>query len=215
MRIGNPPARSSILTRDQVEAIVEEADHRGLQHISLSFLFGFEFMLRGVSFYGEWELSEGRVGGIQHKGRTWVKGLTWEMFDQDLSKFKIVISKTARSLPEPYEFSLIDVPHLRNRLTSTSHENRHGPVIKLPNGRPPANGIVARGFKAIVRDLGLPDTLRISNSCAGRITEAKGMVDPFTLRDAAQHTQITTTDRYIRDRSAAANRVVRLRGEKK
>ena len=79
----------------------------------------FENLLRGVNVYGEWEpVGEGQ-GGIVYKtpSRTlrWVKGLTWEMFDADLTGFTTVISKTARSSPEPYDFDLMNAPSIRER----------------------------------------------------------------------------------------------------
>jgi hypothetical protein len=47
-----------------------------------------------------------------------------------------------------------------------------------------------------VRDLGLPEELQIRDTRSGGITEAKTLVDPYTLQHAAQHTQGTTTDIY-------------------
>ncbi|MBL4769150.1 MAG: hypothetical protein JKY94_15820 [Rhodobacteraceae bacterium] len=88
-------------------------------------------------------------------------------------------------------------------------------MIILKAGVPPREGVVSHGFKALVRDLKLPDDLRMADSRSGGITEARSLVDPYTLRDAAQHTQSSTTDRYVRDRSTAANKVVKLRQEGK
>jgi hypothetical protein len=59
--------------------------------------------------------------------------------------------------------------------------------------------------------LELPDELRISDARSGGITEAKALVDPKTLSHAAQHTQLSTTDLYTRDRSGSANKVIALR----
>jgi hypothetical protein len=64
-----------------------------------------------------------------------------------------------------------------------------------------------------VRDLGLPEELQIRDTRSGGITEAKTLVDPYTLQHAAQHTQGTTTDIYARDRSGATNNVVRIRSK--
>jgi len=214
MRIQSPAPRSVTINRGQIDLVIKEADRRGMPHLSLSLLFRFEFMLRGVDVSGEWEPSEGREGGVQHNGRLWVKGLTWEMFDKNLSKFTKVISKTAKSLPEPYTFDLTNVPDIRERLMAIPKEKRVGPVIVLPNGRPPRDTVLTRAFKVIVRESGLPENLRLSDSRSGGITEAKAMVDPYTLRDAAQHTQSSTTDRYVRNRSDAANKVVKMRGKR-
>jgi hypothetical protein len=224
MRIQNAPARTKYLTREQVEAIVAEADRRGADHIAISLLFRFEFLLRGRDVYGEWEPLNGRKGGVQHNGSIWVKGLTWEMFDTDLTKFSKVISKTRKSLPEPYTFDLTNVPALRERLMKIPKEKRVGPVVTVRGGKPPSENAVTNGFKRILRHLikdeanahlGLTDSLRISDARSGGITEAKSMVDPMMLRDAAQHTQISTTDRYVRGRSEAANNVVAIRGKMK
>jgi hypothetical protein len=211
MRIQAPAARQSFATRAQIEAIVAAADKKGANHIALSTLFRFEYMLRGVDVHGQWEPTEGRNGGVQINGLIWLDGLTWDMFEPDLQSFAKVISKTRRSLPEPYTFEL--TPDIRKRLGAI--QRRTGPVIILKSGLPPREGVVSRGFKAIVRELKLPDDLRMADSRAGGITEAKSLVDQYTLRDAAQHTQSSTTDHYVRDRSAAANKVVQIRQKDK
>ncbi|GLO70288.1 hypothetical protein MACH17_18050 [Phaeobacter inhibens] len=211
MRLKNPASRSTCISRDQVNAVVAEADKRGQCHVSLSVLIRFEFMLRGVDVVGQWEDANGREGGIQDGGKMWVDGLTWDMISQDLSSLTKVISKTRDSLPEPYVYDLRNTPDIQRRLSKVPKERRRGPVITLPNGRPPKNGVVTRAFKQIIRDLKLPEELQIRDTRAGGISEAKGMVDPYSLRDAAQHTQVTTTDRYARNRSETANKVVFMR----
>jgi hypothetical protein len=211
MRIQAPPRRSTYATRPQIEAIVQEADRRGWSHVALAVLIRFEFMLRGVDVQGQWVSSDGRQGGIQDGGQMWVDGLTWDMFDADLTTFSKVISKTRKSLPDPYDFDLTNTPDIRRRLLEISKEQRTGPVIVMKNGRPPKNGGITRNFKKIVRDLKLPEALQIRDTRSGGITEAKSLVDPKTLQHAAQHTQGTTTDIYTRDRSGAANNVVKMR----
>lgn len=212
MRVKMPPRRSAYITREQVNAIVAEADRQNLPHIALAVLLRFEFMLRGVDVYGQWEPAEGRKGGTQVNGRLWVDGLTWDMFDPALTRFEKVISKTRDSLPEPYVFDLTNTPDIRRRLMAI--ERRAGPVIVMQNGMPPKEGVITRNFKRIVRALGLPENLQIRDARSGGITEAKSLVDPYSLRDAAQHTQGTTTDIYVRGRSDSANNVVKIRNRK-
>lgn len=132
----------------------------------------------------------------------------------DLTTFSKVISKTRKSLPDPYDFDLTNTPDIRRRLLEIPKEQRTGPVIVMANGRPPKNGGLTRNFKKIVRDLKLPDELQIRDTRSGGITEAKTLVDPKTLQHAAQHTQGTTTDIYTRDRSGAANNVVAIRARR-
>lgn len=219
MRISNGAKRSVACTREQVEAIVAEADKLGMWQLSLSVLLRFEFMLRGVNVYGEWEPVDEGDGGIIYQTASrrlrWVKGATWEEIDRDVTVFEKLISKTANSLPEPYEFDLTNTPHIRERLLQIPEDQRVGPVIKMDDGMPPRNDLMTKQFKRIVRALELPDELRISDNRAGGITEAKTLVDPFELRDAAQHTQISTTDRYVRNRSESANNVVAMRAAKR
>ncbi len=84
-------------------------------------------------------------------------------------------------------------------------------MIVLPNGRPPRGDYFSRNFKKIIRALNLPDDLQIRDTRSGGITEAQHLVDPKTLSHAAQHTHQSTTDIYTRDKSGAANNVVKIR----
>lgn len=216
MRIQSPPSRDEAITWEQVRTVVEDADKRGWWQLSLSVLLRFEFMLRGVDVYGEWEPAEEGSGGItwEHNGKVkrWVKGLTWEMVSPDVSRIEKLISKTARSLPQPYVFNLTDVPEIRRRLLAIPEDERVGPVIKMEDGLPPRSEKLTKQFKAIVKaNPSLPDHLQIRDNRSGGITEGSELVEPMVLRNAAQHTKVETTDRYVRARSAAANKVVSLR----
>jgi len=221
MRIQTPPRRSSFATRDQIDAIVAEVDRMGRPHLALAILMRFEFILRGVDVHGQWIRADGLEGGVRDGGQIWVDGLTWDMFDRDLTHFTKVITKTRKSLTEPYIFDLMNTPDIRQRLMDIPKEQRAGPIIVLPNGRPPKNGVLSRGFKEALRNVNdqrtieakplFPDDLQIRDTRSGGITEAKSLVDPTTLQHAAQHTQGSTTAIYTRDRSGSANNVVQLR----
>lgn len=214
MRLPTAPARTAIVTRDQMNAIVAEADKRGWHALALSCLFRFEYMLRGVDVYGQWERDLQTEGGIRIHDRVWRHGLTWDMFAPDLSSFEKVLNKTKRSLPEPYRFDLRAVPEIRRRLMQVPVAERVGPVIVAEDGLPMRFGRIGKQFKAIVRDLGLPDHLQIRDLRPGAGTEARELASPMEIRDAMGHTQITTTDLYMRDRSTHANKVVELRQRK-
>lgn len=103
---------------------------------------------------------------------------------------------------------------IRNRLCQIPREKRVGPVIVMTNGQPPKTNVLATAFRRIVKDPDLPKDLQIRDARSGGITEAKGMVDTFELRDAAQHSQVTTTNIYARGRSDGANNVVGIRQKK-
>lgn len=214
MRIKTPARRSIYITRPQVDAVVKEADARGFPFLSLDILIRFELMLRGTDVHGQWEPAEGREGGIRHHGRIWVDGITWDMISADVTRLSKVISKTRESMPEAYDWDLTAVPDIRRRLMEIPKERRTGPVIVAQDGLPPKSDYLTKLFKRIVRDLDLPEELQIRDSRSGGITEAKSLVDPYTLQHAAQHTQQSTTDIYARGRSEAANKVVQLRGKR-
>lgn len=211
MRIKSVPSRHSFINRDQAHAIIDAARAKGWNNLALSVMIRFELMLRGVDVEGIWAPTEGREGGITHKGMMWEGGLTWGMISDDLTKITKVISKTRASLPEAYTFDITPLTVLRAMLDETPAAKRTGPVILGEAGLPCKPGHLARRFKHVVRALKLPDTLRISDCRPGGITEAKGMVDPMTLRDAAGHTQVSTTDGYVRGRSDSAGKVIQLR----
>jgi len=214
MRIDQPAHRTKYLTRDQISLIVSKLDEDGDDLTALATLLRFEFMLRGVDVYGDWEPAEGRQGGIQDGGQMWVKGLTWEMVSDDVTTLTKLINKTANKQPEPYVFDLTNVPDIRERLLRIPAAQRIGPIIKFENGHPPKNGYFSRHFKKALRAVKLPDDLRIADARSGGVTEAKALVEPMELRDAAQHTQLSTTNRYARGRSETANKVVALRNKK-
>ena len=143
----------------------------------------------------------------------WQDGLTWDMFDEDLSGFSKVISKTARSMPDPIRFGLTDVPELRARLFILSQRGRIGPVITGERtGMPYTVYGWSQAFRRIRDDLGLPKNLTVMDTRAGALTEAKNLgADPYILRDAGQHLNVTTTDRYARGRDESIAKVVKLR----
>lgn len=110
IRLKSPPARSVSPTREEIEAIVAESDKAGCYSFSAGLLLQFEYILRAVDVRGQWLVDDGQ-GGITRTNKAgvtkrWQDGLTWDMFDPELTKFEKVISKTAGSLPEPYEFDL-------------------------------------------------------------------------------------------------------------
>ncbi|MCP3969838.1 MAG: hypothetical protein GY717_05895 [Rhodobacteraceae bacterium] len=216
MRFKNPAPRSTFMTRGDMARVIERADERGWRWFSLILLLRFEFLLRGIDVHGEWVPAEGETSGITHHGRRWEGGLTWEMFDRDLTRFEKVISKTRDSLPEPYEFNLTYTPIVRQRLAETPIAHRVGPVILGPEGKPLGARQVSKRFAVIRKELELPPKLQIRDARSGGGTEVKnlvsnGTISPLVVRDAMQHRNQSTTDGYLRGRSDSANKVVEMR----
>jgi hypothetical protein len=212
MRFSGSQTRSVAPTRDQILAIVAEADKRGLYGFSCGLLICYEYTLRAVDVRGQWLKDEGGEGGIVRNGLRWQDGLTWDMIEPDLSSFTKTISKTRKTMSTPYTFDLTAIPDLQARLERIGSRGRVGPVIVSAEGAPYTIYGWSQAFRRIRKHVGLPDELTAMDTRAGGVTEAKLLgANPYELRDAAQHRHLTTTSGYDRDRSASANNVVRLR----
>lgn len=214
MKFSAGPRRTVHPTREQIRAIIDEADARGLFGFATGLLIQWTYLLRAVDVRGHWLPTDGKQGGIVRDGLRWQDGLTWDMISDDLAFFEKVMSKTAKSNPEPYRFEITD--ELRGRLRLMGAGERIGPVIVSERFGLPYNRYSwAQTFRRLRDALGLPKELTVMDTRAGGITEARMMgADPYSLRDAAGHANLSTTDRYTRGRSDGAAKVVQLRNAK-
>lgn len=214
MKFSAGPRRTVHPTRAQIRSIIDEADARGLFAFATGLLIQWTYLLRAVDVRGQWLETDGKEGGIIRDGQRWQDGLTWDMIEDDLSSFEKVISKTIRTNPEPFRFEITD--ELRGRLRLLGNGGRIGPVITSERyGTPYSRYSWAQTFRRIRDHLKLPKELTIMDTRAGGITEARMMgADPYSLRDAAGHSNLATTDRYTRGRSDGAAKVVHLRNAK-
>lgn len=214
IRFQNSAARQISPTREQVYAIIAAADFEGMEHYALGIMIQYEFALRAVDVRGHWLETDEAEGGVVRNGKRWQDGLTWDMFDADLTTMTKLISKTRKSLPEPYEFELTTVPEIQRRLLNIRPSGRLGPVIIAPRsgGFPYTSSGWSQAWARLRKQEGLPKELWMMDLRAGAMTEAKSLgANPYELRDAGQHKEMSTTDKYSRGRSESANNVVRLR----
>lgn len=93
----------------------------------MGLLMQWTLMLRSVDVCDQWLPTTGGEGGIVRDGLRWQDGLTWDMVAADLSAFEKVISKTARSNPEPFRFEL--TPELAARLGLLGNGGKISPII--------------------------------------------------------------------------------------
>jgi hypothetical protein len=223
IRFPGSASRSVYPTRAEVMAIVDEADSRGLHAFALGILLQWWLGLRAVDVRGQWFEADDASGIIR---KTWVKrrnksyervtrwqdGLTWDMIEPDLSGFRKVVSKTARSHPEPQFFDLTDLPEIQSRLRLLGHGDKSGPVILSSDGLPYTREGWTNAFRRIRKHLGLRQELRSMDIRAGAITEARDRGASIAdMRDTAGHANAATTQRYIRGEDEARSRVVKLR----
>ena len=213
MKFQMSPARQVAPTREQVYTIIHAADASGLKAFALGIMIQYEFALRAVDVRGHWLQTDEQEGGIVLDGTRWQDGLTWDMIDNDLTRMEKLISKTRKSLTEPYIFDLTGTPQIQARLRELRPKDAVGPVIINPrSGLPYTVHAWGKTWSRLRNRTGLPSEIRMMDVRAGAVTEAKSLgADPYMLRDAAQHKDVMTTSRYSRARSDAANNVVKLR----
>lgn len=213
MRIPMPAPRSVAPTRAQIRAVIDRADAEGMFAYATGLLIQFELMLRGVDVFGQWLRDDGKSGGVIHDGKRWQDGLTWDMVEPGFTGFSKVISKTARSMPEPLRFGLEDLPEVRGRLRLLANGGRVGPVIVTERFRRPYTlDSRSQAWGRLREKVGLPKNLWMMDTRGAAVTEAKNLgADTMALRDAAQHANVSTTSRYARDRDAGVAKVVKLR----
>ena len=137
------------------------------------------------------------------------------MVSPDLACFNKVMSKTQKSLPEEITFDLTLAPELQQRLKLLANRSRVGPVItKEKDNHPYTVGGWSRAWKRICDSLDLPENIWMMDTRAGGISEASALgADPYVLRNAAQHMNVNTTDRYVRGRSESVSKIVQLRAK--
>lgn len=212
MRFSSPPRRSVTVSREQIDAIIAGAGERGLHAFALGLLIQWTYMLRAVDVRGQWLPDDGMAGGIVRRGKRWQDGLTWDMFSPDLSHFEKVISKTRKTMPEPFRFEV--TPEISIRLQRISPNKRIGPLIVSGLGMPYMEETWRTSFARVRDSLGLPKEIWAMDIRSGAITEARDLgADPFSIRDAAQHANLKTTDRYMRGKSESAAKIVKLRNQ--
>lgn len=220
--IQTPAARNVSPTREQILAVVHQADAAGHSAYAAGLFLQWTFALRGNDVFGHW-LPDTGTGGIRRvirdkksgkpvREERWQDGLTWDMFEDDLTGFTKVVSKTRRSLPEPVRFEMVDVPELRSRLRLLMNGGKLGPVFLTGDGIPFTRTWRSHLFRSLARKAGLPDSIAMMDTRAGAITDGKRLgLKTEDMRDAAGHTDSRTTERYMRGRSDTIAKVVKIR----
>jgi integrase len=227
MTFSKGPQRTTYVTRDQITAMIAEADARGMEDFALGLTLQWVFALRAVDVRGQWfDVTPGSEGGIVRTTTTrrggkvlttttrWQDGLTWDHISPDFSRMSKVISKTAKTMQEPMVFDLAATPGVQERLMKLARRGRVGPVI-LADGYPYTMSGWNNAWTRLRDHLKLPKEITARDIRAGAVTEMKAMgIEATAIRDAAGHSSVTMTNRYMRAQSEGANKVVQLRGGK-
>lgn len=204
MRISAPKPRTASPTQAQVEAIIAAADAAGDTGFALGIALQWWLTLRAVDVRGQM-LPSG-------DGKRWADGLTWDMIDRDITTITKTPSKTEEAMPDALVFDLTLIPDVRARLQAIPQDHRIGPVIRQTNGGTFDKRLWAGKWRKYADAAGVPAEIKMMDTRAGAINHAKRLgVDPVMIRNQANHASLTTTDRYLRERSDDANRVIEMR----
>lgn len=210
MRIKSPKPRDVAPTKTEVYAVISAADEAGDAMFALGLSLQWWLTLRAVDVRGQW--LPGSEGGIVRGGHYWTDGLTWDMISSDLSSIRKAPSKTKDVLPQPLVYDLIPLVDLRQRLSKIPKLQRVGPVIVQKNGMPYTKRHWATLFARYRKAAGVSEDILCMDIRAGAITEAVELgASEIEAQHQANHTQPSTTARYVRRRSKSMNKVIRMR----
>lgn len=200
MRFRAAPQRDVAPTFDQVQAIIAAADKAGQPGFALGLSLQWWLALRAVDVRGQ--IIDGQ----------WQDGLTWGMIDLAAGAIRKTPSKTEHTTARAMEWSLGLLPDIRARLEAIPADQRVGIVIRQKDGAPFTKRRWAELFRTFAAEAGVPDEVRCMDLRAGAITEAKNLGASITdLQHAATHASPATTNRYMRDREGAGDKVIALR----
>lgn len=202
MRFRSPAPRTVAPTEEQINAVIAAADAAGEHGFALGLSLQWWLSLRAVDVRG------------QHLGKEkrWADGLTWDMVDLDRLVIRKTPSKTARSAPEEIEWDLSLLPEIVDRLKAIPKDRRVGPVVTKRDGTPYTRRGWADRFAAHREAAGVPDIVKAMDTRAAAINHGKRAgATKIELQHAAVHASGSTTERYLRERGDAANKVIQLR----
>jgi hypothetical protein len=150
IRVQGAKPRTTILTFEQVQAIIAKAHEEGLHSIAMAQAFQFECTLRQKDVIGEWvPLSEPGDSYVMHpeNGKKWLMGLKWEEIDSDFVLHHVT-SKRGK-LVEP---DLNNAPLVMAEFGRFDIIPAKGPVIvRESTGRPVAAARVPEAMAAAGR----------------------------------------------------------------
>lgn len=214
MRFESPSGREEFITLQQVMAVIEMAHEMGRPSIALGQALQYELTMRQWQVTGQWEDLNGRppISGITYRGREWVKGLKWNDIDRSLI-LSIRTSKTGA--PGIYDLTRYDL--IMRELERIPLDKRIGPmIIDESTGLPYQQGRYSRVWRKVANAAGVPNDIWNRDTRAGGITEASQVATAQETSRHATHSDIQTTNRYVRDtldvtRSVADKRMAKRR----
>jgi integrase len=211
MRFPGYRKRTSTMTVEHVEAIVDEALKQNRLSLALGMALQFECGLRQRDVIGEWEPVEGKPTSHYLIGRRqWANGLTWDMIGSNW-----ILTKTTTKTGAVVNYDLALAPMAKRIIELIPIERRSfGPVIVDETAnRPYAEHAYQREWRKIANAAGVPSSVCNMDARSGAATEASDAGAALGDTQAVLgHTDERTTARYVRgDNLAKTRRVAKLR----
>ncbi|KQV83648.1 hypothetical protein [Rhizobium sp. Root1220] len=209
IRFKTPPARTSVMTIEHVNAVRTAAHAVGRQSVALATVLQFELAMRQKDVVGEWEpTDDADEGGITYRNTRWVNGLVWSDIDSDL-----VLRKTHIKTGLPVEHDLRLHPAVLEEIERVPVEKRIGPmIISESTGVPYKNRKFSERWRIVANEAGIPKSVWNMDARAGAITEAYDLGASETdVMKSAGHKNRQTSARYNRGTLKQTNRVAEMR----
>lgn len=197
IRVKSPEAREAAPERAMVLAHVAKAIDKGLLSMAITTLAQFEFTERRTHIIGTWE------------GKQWRPGWLWTgIADWQINYHQTKVGKVERS------YNLRDTPALLDLLQRIPEERRIGPIIVCERtGKPWKERHYMQVFRAVAREIGIPDDIWSMDMRAGAATETGGLmgITILDLQASGGWKDEKMARRYDRGNKARAGRVVKMR----
>ena len=119
-------------------------------------------------------------------------------------------------MEEALVFHFGAIPEIAQRLTAIPLEQRVGPVIRRKSGLHFTKETYGRVFRVCKSAAGIRNEVKNMDTRAGAINHAKKLgATPIQMQHQANHASLSTTERYIRERSESVAEVIALRTKAK
>lgn len=206
-------AREQEITYQQVVAFIRKATELGQKGVipqdralsmSIAVAAQFELMLRQSDIIGQWapqipapKIPKG-AATVSDGKKIWSGFFTWENVPG--WKWRMRTSKSKYRASATFDLTLFGL--LFPLLEAVPLDRRTGAIVKGENGLPIRQSSFGKWFRQIARAADIPDEVWNMDARAGGATEAdEAGADIENIRAGLTHTNIATTERYVRRRS--------------
>lgn len=215
MRFRMARPRIERLTFEQAIALRGQAHGMGLRSIAFMQSFQWDLALRQKDGLGEWvPVGEPGVSDTLWHGQKWLRGARWEEIDENLI-FTHITSKRQKEIVRNLNLAPMVIQEMMLAFGSVARSKMpaSGPIIVCEtSGRPWFPAEFRRLWRLCATKAGIQRTVRNMDTRAGAITEALDAGVPLDkVRKMATHSDASTTSRYSRGESEAADDVMKER----